>query len=120
MGLDQGPKFQELMRIARIGVLTKELNQKLQDEAGNISDKEVESYYHANEPAFQEIELQRVFIPRGKQIAENAENKDKPGDDAREAQQDAARQESEAAMKKVADALRIRAAAGEDFAKLQD
>ena len=31
MGLDQGPKFQELMRVARIGVLTKELNQNLQD-----------------------------------------------------------------------------------------
>ena len=33
MGLDQGPKFQELMRVARIGVLTKELSQSLQDEA---------------------------------------------------------------------------------------
>ncbi len=43
MGLDQGPKFEELMRVARIGVLTKELNQKLQDEAGHVSDKEVES-----------------------------------------------------------------------------
>src|SRR6185312_14503320 len=37
MGLDQGPKFQELMRVARIGVLTKELSQSLQDEAGHIS-----------------------------------------------------------------------------------
>ena len=38
MGLDKGPKFDELMRIARIGVLTKELNQNLQDEAGRVSD----------------------------------------------------------------------------------
>ncbi len=43
MGLDQGPRFEELMRVARIGVLTKELSQKLQDEAAHISDKEIES-----------------------------------------------------------------------------
>ena len=54
MGLDQGPKFQELMKVARIGVLTKELSQSLQDEAGKISDKEIETYYHNNEAAFQE------------------------------------------------------------------
>ena len=49
MGLDQGPKFQELMRVARIGVLTKELSQSLQDEAGHVSDKEIENYYHNND-----------------------------------------------------------------------
>ena len=38
MGLDRGPRFQELMRVARIGVITKELGQKLQQEAENISD----------------------------------------------------------------------------------
>jgi len=116
MGLDQGARFQELMRVARIGVLTKELNQKMQDDAGRVSDKDVEAYYHNNEPAFEEIELQRVFVPRSKQTAEN---KEKPGnDDAKKAQQEA--QQSEDAMKKTAEALRARAAAGEDFAKLQD
>ena len=81
MGLDQGPKFQELMRVARIGVLTKELSQSLQEEAGHISDKEIETYYHNNDAAFQEVELQRIFIPRSKQVAES---KDKPADDARQ------------------------------------
>ena len=75
MGLDQGPKFQELMRVARIGVLTKELNQNLQEEAGHISDKEIETYYHNNDAAFQEVDLQRIFIPRSKQMVES---KDKP------------------------------------------
>lgn len=118
MGLDQGPKFQELMRVARIGVLTKELSQSLQEQAAKISDNEVETYYHNNEAAYEEAELQRVFIPRSKQ---SAESKDKPADDA--AAKDAAKkeqQESEDAMKKLAEALRERAAAGEDFAKLQD
>ncbi len=118
MGLDQGPRFQELMRVARISVLTKELSQKLQEQAEKISDKELETYYHNNEASFQEVDLQRIFIPRSKQ---SAESKDKASDDA--AAKDAAKkeqQESEDAMKKVAEALRGRAAGGEDFAKLQD
>jgi hypothetical protein len=113
MGLDQGPKFQELMRVARIGVLTKELSQSLQDEAGHISDKEIETYYHNHDAEFQEVELQRIFIPHSKQVVES---RDKPADDAAKKQE----QESEDAMKKLADALRARAAAGEDFEKLQD
>jgi hypothetical protein len=114
MGLDQGPKFQELMRVARIGVLTKELSLNLQEQAAKISDKDVETYYHNNEASFQEVDLQRVFIPRSKQAAES---KDKPSDDAAAKQE---RQESEDAMKKLAEALRGRAAAGEDLSKLQD
>jgi parvulin-like peptidyl-prolyl isomerase len=118
LGLDQGPRFQELMRVARIGVLTKELSAKLQEQAEKISDKELETYYHNNEASFQEVDLQRIFIPRSKQTPDS---KDKPSDDA--AAKDAAKkeqQESEDAMKKLAETMRGRAAAGEDFAKLQD
>jgi hypothetical protein len=114
MGLDQGPKFQELMRVARIGVLTKELSLSLQAEAARISDKEVETYYHNNETSFQEADLQRIFIPRSKQVAES---KDKPSGDAAAKKE---QQESEDAMKNLAEALRGRAAAEEDFSKLQD
>jgi PPIC-type PPIASE domain len=92
LGLDQGPKYQELMRVARIGVLTKELSAKLQEQAGKISDKEIETYYHNNEASFQEVDLQRIFIPRSKQTAES---KDKPSDDA--AAKDAAKKEAIAA-----------------------
>jgi hypothetical protein len=113
MGLDQGPKFQELMKVARVGVLTKELSQSLQEEAGHISDQDVENYYHNNEIAFQEADLQRIFVPRSKQPEDS---KDKPNDDAAKKRQ----QESEDAMKKLAEALRVRAAAGEDFDKLQE
>jgi len=113
MGLDKGPKFEELMKVARVGVLTKELSQSLQDEAAHVSDQDVESYYHKNEPAFEEGDLQRIFIPRTKQPAEGKEKAS--GDDAKKTQQ-----ESEEAMKKEAEALRARAAAGEDFDKLQE
>src|SRR5882724_2961007 len=96
MGLDKGPKFEELMRIARIGVLTKELSQSVQEQAEHVSDQDVESYYHKNEPAFEEVDLQRIFVPRSKQIADNqtpanqtAGNKEKPAsDDAKKATQE--------------------------------
>lgn len=113
MGLDKGPKFEELMRVARIGVLTKELSQSLQDEAGRVSAQDVENYYRKNEPAFQEVDLQRIFVPLSKQAAEGKQKVS--GDDAKTAEQ-----ESEEAMKKKAETLRARAAAGEDFDKLQD
>jgi hypothetical protein len=125
MGLDQGPRFQELMRIARIGVITKELGQKLQEEAEKISDKEVETYYHNNQSMFEEVDLQRVFIPRSKQLPDSEskdkdKDKDKADDEASRAAAKKEQQESEAAMKTLAEGLRGRAAAGEDFAKLQD
>lgn len=113
MGLDQGPKFQELMRVAGVGALTKELNQSVQEEAGRVTDADVAKYYHDNEAAFQEVELQRVFIPRGNQTGDD---KEKAGTkDAKKLQQ-----ESEEAMKKLADSVRTRAAAGEEFEKLQE
>ncbi len=112
MGLDKGPQFEELLRVARIGVITKALNQRLQEDASKISDGDVEAYYHNNAGAFQQAELERVFIPRIKQATDA---KDKPADDAAKKSQ----QESEEAMKKLADSLRTRAAAGEDFEKLQ-
>jgi PPIC-type PPIASE domain len=113
MGLDKGPKYEELMRVARITVLTKQLNEALQDEAGRVSDEDAKSYYQKNQPAFEEVDLQRIFIPRSKQPAESKEKV--AADDAKKAQQD-----SEGAMKTVADGVRARAAAGEDFDKLQD
>lgn len=113
MGLDQGPKFQELMRIARIGVLTKELSQNLQEQASHVSDKEIQDYYRNNQAAFEEVDLQRIFIPRSKSLADS---KDKPADEESKKRQ----QESEDTLKKLAETLRTRAAAGEDFDKLQD
>ena len=116
LGLDQGPKYQELMRVARIGVLTKELSAKLQEQAEKISDTEIETYYHNNEASFQEVDLQRIFIPRSKQTVESKASDDAAAKDAAKKEQ----QESEDAMKKLAEELRGRATAGEDFAKLQD
>lgn len=113
MGLDQGQKFNDLMKLARMQVLAQEMGKSLQDKAAKISDKEVEDYYKNNAPAYEEIALQRIFIPKAKQPDTS---KEKPSEEEAKKQQEA----SQAEMKKVADDLRTRAAAGEDFAKLQE
>lgn len=114
MGLDQGQKFNDLMKLARMQVLAQEMGKSLQEKAAKVSDKEIEDYYKNNAPAYEETALQRIFIPKAKQP--DTSSKEKPSEEEAKKQQEA----SQAEMKKVAEDLRTRAAAGEDFAKLQD
>jgi parvulin-like peptidyl-prolyl isomerase len=111
MGLDQGPRYQELLKITRIQVLSQELVKHLQERSSTISDTELEDYYRSHGPAYQEAEVQRLYIPRTKQ----ADPKEKlTGEDAKKRDQD-----SQDEMKKEADNLRTRAAGGEDMDALQ-
>ncbi len=66
-------------------------------------------------PRFRKLTCSESSYPRSKQIGEKAKTNRSRGDEAKKEQQ-----ESEDAMKKLAEALRARAAAGEDFEKLQD
>src|SRR5271170_2085962 len=63
MGLDQGPKFEERMNLARIQILSQALSQAVQEKAAQISDKDIDDYYHNNSVAYEEVDLQRIFIP---------------------------------------------------------
>ena len=111
-GLDKQPKFDDMLRFARMQVLSQELTRALQEEAGNISDSDFESYYNKNAPAFEEATLVRIFVPANKQIVNSKPNLK---DEEVKAQQ----KTGEEAMKKTAAALRTRAVSGEDFDKLQ-
>jgi hypothetical protein len=113
MGLDQGPKFEERMNLARVQILSQGLSQAVQEKAGQISDKDIEDYYHTNSAAYEEADLQRIFIPRSQQFPAS---KVKLSDAAEQKRQ----KDSEGIMRKEADKLRVRAVAGEGFTKLQD
>ena len=87
---------------------------------------EIEEYYKKNPEAYEQFSLDRLFIPRNKQPA--AENKDEAKEPekmteeqqkAKEAADKAKQEKGEQELTKLADSLRQRAAAGEDFAKLQ-
>jgi hypothetical protein len=113
MGLDQGPKFEEQLKLVRLQVMAQSLNQALQEKASQVPDKDIEDYYQKNTVAYEEATMQRLFIPKSKQL-------ETPKEKLSEAETQKRQQQAEAAMKTEADALRARAAKGEDFAKLQE
>ena len=112
MGLDQGPEFEEHMQLARIQVLSQMLGQAEQKKASEISDKEIEDYYKANEASFEEADVRRIFIPHIQQLPT-------PKEKLSDAEDQKRTKESEETMKKESDTLHDRAVAGEDCDKLQ-
>ncbi len=111
MGLDKGPAFEENLKLARLQVAARAAGEALQKKAMEVSDKDITDYYGKNTAAFEQVDLQRIFIPKTKKTDAPEE---KSGADA--AKQPAPQPES---MEKTADEIHTRAAAGEDFAKLQ-
>jgi hypothetical protein len=124
-GLDKAPRFKETMKFARMQILTNELQRKVQDEASKVPDQDVADYYQKNPEVYQEFNLDRIFVPRLKQVEADEKEGDKEEklteeqQKAKEEQEKAKEAQSEQEMTKLADSLRTRAAAGEDFMKLQ-
>src|SRR5205807_2541867 len=134
MGLDKSPRFKETMKFAKMQILTNELQRNITEEASKVPEKDIADYYQKNPEAYQQFNLDRLFIPRMKQPAaeeekENDKYKDKDEKLTEEQQKAKAaegkdkdkdkEQQAEQDMAKLAESLRARAAAGEDFAKLQ-
>ena len=124
-GLDKTPQYKERVKFRTMQVLAEELQQNIQEEAGKVPDADIEKYYKDHPENFELYNLDRVFVPRSRQ---ESELKNEPGKNekltedeqkAKEAAAKAKAEEGEQAMTKLADDLRTRAAAGEDFLKLQ-
>ncbi len=124
-GLGKGPMFDEKMALARIQILSQEMNGALREDANKITDGDIEDYYKKNAASYEQATLARIFIPRTKQIVRpvvKLKAGAKPGATATTAPQpptEAQKKAAEEAMTKVADDLRARAAKGEDPDKLQ-
>ena len=124
--LDQTDRYRETVKFLQMRVLAGELQQKLQKEAADVPDADVQKYYDEHKADFEQFNIDRLFVPRNKQPEPELKNENeknaKPSEEelkAKQAQEKAKADESEQAMTKLADDLRARAAAGEDFAKLQ-
>jgi hypothetical protein len=113
MGLDQGPKFEDRMKVMRIQVLTQMLNQSVQEKAAQISDQDIDDYYKSKSADYEEADMQRIFVPHSQQLAASKVKLSAAAEKQRQ-------KEADEVMKKEADKVRARAAAGEDFTKLQD
>jgi hypothetical protein len=109
-GLDKDPHYIETLKFAKLQILNQELTRKMQEDAARVPQPDIENYYKNNGAAYEQAAVQRVFVPKTKKI----EAKDTASEDYK-----AKVKEGEEAMTKEADDLRARAAAGEDFDKLQ-
>lgn len=114
LGLDQGPEFDEQMYLQRLQVLARLGGEHLQKEAAQVSDAEIESYFKEHGGDYKTISYDKIYVPKQKQMAASAKP---PAPNDPDAQKQSAAGEAE--MKEEADKLRARAAAGEDFVKLQ-
>jgi hypothetical protein len=123
-GLQNSPQYKESMKFYRMQILTQQLQRSIQEEADKVPQQDITDYYKKNPEAYEQYSLERLYVPRTKQAAEEAEaneKKDSEKEPEKEtAEQEKAKQEQgEQEMSKLAESLRARAAAGEDFAKLQ-
>jgi hypothetical protein len=112
MGLDKGPKFEERMKAQRTSVMAELLDRDMQEKAAHVPDADIEDYYRKHIDVYEEADLQRLYIPQSK-LLESSKLK------LSEAETKKRQQEADDAMNKEAKALQARAAAGEDFDKLQ-
>ena len=119
-GLDKGPAFEEKMKFARMQILSQELSSTLQQDAGKVTDADMEDYYKKNASSYEQASFIRIFIPRSKQLANPVA---KPGPGAKPTPPapvtPAQKKAGEEAMRTLADDLRARAVKGEDPDKLQ-
>ena len=121
-GLEKSPKFAETMKFLKMRVLSAELQQSVQEQAEDVPQQEIEDYYKKNPEAYQQFSLDRLFVPRYKQEPAEKNNGEKltPEEQkAKEAADKTKQEQGEQDMTKLAETLRTRAAAGEDFIKLQ-
>lgn len=126
-GLDKTPRYKELMTFAKMQILTQELQKNITEEASKVPEKDIADYYQKNPEAYEQYNLDRLFVPRMKQPAAEEKENDKDKDEKLSEEQQKAKaaadkekeQQGEQEMTKLAESLQARAAAGEDLAKLQ-
>ncbi len=126
-GLDKSPRYEETVKFAKMQILTNELQRSIQEEGAKVPPADIATYYKDHPDAFEQYNLDRIFVPRSKQDTDDddkevADKDAKLTDEQQKAKQEkekAEREEGEQAMSKLAENLRSRAAAGEDVMKLQ-
>jgi hypothetical protein len=102
-GAEKDPRFQELMRIARIRALADSYRHSLEEKYSNPSQEEIDAYYKENIDKYEALKVERIIIPT---INLN--------------RTPAGRAEYEKKIQQLANDIRERAARGEETQKLQD
>ncbi len=99
-GLQNDPKFTEIMRVVRMRTLADSYARTLEEKYRNPPEQDLQAYYSQHTHKYEELSLSRIFVPTQSQSSSNGEDWETR------------------AMKVLAD-IRDRAAKGEDLDKLQ-
>src|SRR5438270_2730814 len=102
-GAENDPRFQELMRIARVRALADTYRHSLEEKYSNPRQEEIEAYYKENISKYDSFKVERIIIP-------SINNNRTP----------AARAEYQKKFQQMANDIHGRAAGGEETQKLQD
>ncbi len=70
LGLENEPRFQEILQFVKNQLLVEALNEHFSNEYANPSEEKIEAYYKENSSKFQQADLQRVIIPSQPAAAE--------------------------------------------------
>ena len=97
-GVEKDPKVQEQIRIQKLQILATAYTREMQQKEAEVSPADIEKYYKENSAKYEQAKLLRIYVPM---VTEEG----KPPDAA--------------ASKGLAEKIQQRAAAGEDFDKLQ-
>ena len=108
-GLDNDPHDLDMLKFLKMESLTRELDHAIEAEADKIQPGEIKDYYDKNAKDFEQASLQRILLPKP--------NQNEPRGMAQPAGTPAATDNR--TLARMAERLRARAAANEDFAKLQ-
>ncbi|MBZ5566953.1 MAG: peptidyl-prolyl cis-trans isomerase [Acidobacteriia bacterium] len=103
--LGKDPRVRRALAFTKLRSEAEEMAKKLKEEAGNLPQAEIEEYYKDHASAYQTSELERIYVPKQKRQADGKESRAESDHDA---------------MNQEAHALQARAAAGENFIKLQN
>jgi hypothetical protein len=63
LGLENDPKFQQVMKFATNQILVEMLNQHYSEEYSHPTDQQIQDYYNQNSKKYFEANLQRIIIP---------------------------------------------------------
>jgi hypothetical protein len=102
-GAENDPRFQELMRVARVRALADSYRHSLEEKYSNPPQQEIEAYYNENIAKYDSFKVERIIVPSIN-----------PG------RTPAARAENDKKIQKLASDIRERASRGEETQKLQD
>jgi len=128
-GLDKSEGYQETLKFVKMRILAQRMQDSVREEADKVPPEKVAAYYKENPEAYEQFSLDRLFVPKMKQPS--TENKEEAKEEAKEtklteeqqkakeAAEKANQEKGEQELNALADSLRARAAAGEDFIKLQ-